>query len=126
VNKPKTKISLIASVLVTIVLLIFVLRPGKEKSESLVKLNALVTFDGEKFTVSNHDTIDYLNAEMTVNGYYKLTGMNLRAGETYILWPVEFAHVNRTRLPAKQTPQQFSIWCELNDGKNGFYSRKFK
>jgi hypothetical protein len=125
-NKPKTKISLIASVLAIIVLLVFVLRPGKEKNETLVELNASVTFDGERFSVSNNDTIDYLKAEMTVNGYYKITGMNIRAGETYTFWPVEFAHVNRTRLPAKQTPQQFSIWCELNDGKNGFYSRKFK
>jgi len=102
------------------------LRPGKDKTESLVKLNASVAFDGERFTVSNNDTIDYLNTEMTVNGYYKLTGMNLHAGETYTLWPVEFAHINGTRLPAKQIPQQFSIWCELYNGEKGFYSRKLK
>jgi len=126
VNKTKTKIALIASVLAAIALLVFALRPGKDKTESLVKLNASVTFDGEKLTISNNDTIDYLNAEMTVNGYYKITGMNLHAGETYTLWPVEFAHVNGMRMPAKQIPQQFSIWCGLNDGKNGFYSSKFK
>ena len=90
------------------------------------KLNAIVTFDGEKFRVSNNDTTDYLNVELTVNGYHKITGMNLRAGENYTLWPVEFAHVNGMRMPAKQIPQQFSIWCELSDGKNGFYSKSLK
>ncbi|MCA1760338.1 MAG: hypothetical protein LC658_11270 [Bacteroidales bacterium] len=95
-------------------------------AKTLVKLNASVTFDGERITVSNNDTIDFLNTEMTVNSYYKLTGMNLPAGETFTLWPVEFAHINGTRLPAKQIPQQFSIWCELNDGKNGFYSKNLK
>ncbi|SHJ19344.1 hypothetical protein SAMN05444280_11317 [Tangfeifania diversioriginum] len=73
-GKLKTKISLITSVLAIITLLVFAFQPGKEKPESLVKLNALVTFDGKKFMVSNNDTLDYLNAEMTVNGYYKLTG----------------------------------------------------
>lgn len=122
----KIKILLITTVMAAIVLLLFVPKPGKEKTESLVKLNASVTFDGERLIVSNHDTTDYLNAEMTVNGYYKLTGLNLHAGETYTLWPVEFAHVNGMRLPAKQIPQQFSIWCKLNDGKNGFYSKSLK
>lgn len=125
-NKLKTRIILILSVLAAIILLLFALRPGKDKTESLVKLNASVTFDGERFTVSNNDTLDYLNAEITVNGYYKLTGMNLPAGETFTLWPVEFAHINGMRLPAKQIPQQFSIWCKLNDEKNGFYSKKLK
>jgi hypothetical protein len=125
-KKKRIKIALLLSVLAAIALLLFALRPGKDKTESLVKLNASVAFDGERFTVSNNDTIDYLNTEMTVNGYYKLTGMNLHAGETYTLWPVEFAHINGTRLPAKQIPQQFSIWCELYNGEKGFYSRKLK
>jgi len=125
-KKKRIKIALLLSVLAAIALLLFALRPGKDKTESLVKLNASVAFDGERFTVSNNDTIDYLNTEMTVNGYYKLTGMNLHAGETYPLWPVEFAHINGTRLPAKQIPQQFSIWCELYNGEKGFYSRKLK
>ena len=125
-NKIKIKIVVFASGLVTIGMLVFALRPIKEKTESLVKLNASVTFDGERFSVTNNDTTDYLNAEMTVNGYYKLTGMNLHAGETYSLWPVEFAHINGKRLPAEQIPQQFAIWCELFDGKNGFYFRQLK
>jgi hypothetical protein len=125
-NKIKTKILLITSVLAAIALLLFALRPGKDKTESLVKLNASAIFDGEKLTISNNDSLDYLNAEMTVNGYYKLTGLNLHGGETYTLWPVEFAHINGTRMPVKQIPLQFSIWCELSDGRNGFYSKKLK
>lgn len=123
-NKIKTKILLITSVLAIIALLLFALRPGKEKIEPVVKLNASVIYDGEKLLVSNNDTMDYVNAEITINGYYKLPVLNLHAGETYTLWPVEFSHVNGRRLPAKQIPQQFSIWCELGSGKKGFYSKK--
>lgn len=122
----KTNIKIIVAALAAVALLLIALRNGNEKTETLVELNASIYFDGERFTVSNNDTVDYLNAEMTVNGYYKITGMNLRAGETYTLWPVEFAHVNRTRLPSKQKPLKFAIWCELNNGKNGFYSKSLK
>ena len=110
--------------MVIIILLLFVLRPGKDKTEQVIKLNASVIFDGEKLLVSNNDTMDYVNAEITVNRYYKITGMNLPTGEKFTLWPGEFAHVNGMRLPAKQIPQQFSIWCELSSGRNGFYSKK--
>jgi hypothetical protein len=54
--------------LAAIALLVFALRPGKDKTESLIKLNAGVTFDGKKNHVSNFDAIDFLNAEMTLNG----------------------------------------------------------
>ena len=97
-----------------------------KKEDALVKLNASVTFDGSRIVVSNNDTVDYLHAEMTVNGYYKITDMNLRAGETYTFWPVEFAHLNGKRLPAKQKPHQFAIWCGLNEGGNGYFSVKFR
>jgi hypothetical protein len=97
----------------------------KETVNSLVKLNASASFDGTRITVSNNDTMDYLNAELTVNGYYKIINMNLTAGETYILWPVEFTHINGRNLPAKQKPLQFAIWCRLADESNGFYSIGF-
>ena len=62
----KTNIKITVSALAAIVLLVFALHPEKEKSETLVKLNASVTFNGEHFSVSNNDTIDYLNTEITL------------------------------------------------------------
>ena len=107
-------------------LLLFILIPCNDKENALIELNASVTFNGERFIVSNNDTLDYLNADMTLNKHYKITGMNLQAGESYTIWPVEFAHINGTKFSSKQVPVQFAIWCELNEGKNGFYSRKLK
>lgn len=107
-------------------LMLFVLIPGNDKENSLVKLNASIIYDGSCFTVTNRDTFDYLNSEMTLNEYYKITGMNLQAGESYTIWPVEFAHINGTKFYTKQVSMQFAIWCELNDRRNGFYSQKLK
>jgi len=107
-------------------LLLLVLIPGNDKENSLIELNASVIYDGSRFTVTNHDTLDYLNTEMTLNEYYKITGMNLQSGESYKIWPVEFAHINGTKFSSEQVPLQFAIWCELNEGKNGFYSKKLK
>jgi hypothetical protein len=104
------------------------LLPGlseNKNKDTLVRLNASASFDGTRITVSNHDTVDYLNAELTLNGYYKIVNMNLTAGETYVLWPVEFTHVNGRSMPAKQKPRQFAIWCRLADESNGFNSIGF-
>lgn len=108
------------------ILLLFILIPRNDKENALIELNASVTFNGERFIVSNNDTIDFLNTEMTLNKHYKITGMNLQARESYTIWPVEFIHINGTNFASKQVPMQFAIWCELNEGQNGFYSRKLK
>lgn len=121
--KPKAALFVLAIGAISIVAI--ALQMEKQKEGALVKLNASVKFDGSRIYVSNHDTIDYLNAELTVNGYYKIADMTLRAGETYTFWPVEFAHINGKRLAAKQKPQQFAIWCGLIEGRNGYCSVKF-
>ncbi len=121
------KLIIAAIILVSGIVGLFLL-PGlseKKKEDSLVKLNASASFDGTRITVSNHDTVDYLNAELTLNGYYKIVNMNLTAGETYTLWPVEFTHINGRKMPAGQKPRQFAIWCRLADESNGFYSTGF-
>ena len=121
----KSKILLIIIVSGVMVMLVALLMPEKDKNDSLVKLNASVTFDENRFFVCNNDTIDYLNVQLTVDRYYTITDMNLSAGETYTFWPVEFSHINGRRLPANTKPQQFAIWCRLAGGANGFYSVKF-
>ncbi len=121
--KPKAAFFVLA--IGTISIVVLALQKEKKGEGALVPLNAAVTFDGSRILVSNNDTIDYLSAEVTINGYYKISDMNLRAGETYTLWPVEFSHINGRRLPLEQKPQQFAIWCRLNEGRNGFCSVKF-
>jgi|GEM_PF-1522414 len=123
----KRKILIAAVLLISGIVGLFLL-PGlleKKNKDTLVKLNASASFDGTRITVSNNDTMDYLNAELTVNGYYKIINMNLTAGETYIIWPVEFSHINGRKMPARQKPRQFAIWCRLADETNGFYSTGF-
>lgn len=94
--------------------------------EALKELKATVTFDGTTITVSNNDTVDFLYSKLTVNGYYSIHDMNLRAGESYTFWPVEFLHVNGRNMPTRQKPYQFAIWCRLADGGNGFFSVKLE
>lgn len=124
INRTKTILPVVLTILIA-GLIFLVALPKKEMENSLVQLNASASYNGSRITVSNNDTVDYLNAQITVNEYYRIENINLSAGETYTFWPVEFAHVNGRRLPAKQKPQQFSIWCSLPDDSKGFYSIKF-
>ncbi len=121
--KPKTALAILSLAATVLMFLLFL--PEKRKNSSIVKLNASVKFDGSKFVVSNNDTLDYLDAELTLNGYYKIQHLNLMMGETYTLWPVEFSHINGNRMPEKQKPLQFAIWCRLADERNGYYSVEF-
>lgn len=105
-------------------IILLLLLPVNENRNTLVELNASVSYDGTCFTVTNNDTLDYLNAQITINSYYTINNMNLRAGETYKLWPAEFAHVNRRRFPAGQKPRLFAINCRLIGDATGFYSVK--
>lgn len=104
--------------------LMLLLLSGNKNTASLVELNASVVYDGTCIIVRNNDSVDYLDAQLTLNGYYSITGMNLQAGETYRFWPAEFAHVNRRRFPARQVPRQLAINCRLIEDRSGFFSKK--
>jgi hypothetical protein len=88
---------------------------------STVDLNASVSFSGTQFIIKNNDTFDYNNAKLEVNGDYILKGYNLKAGETYTVGIMQFADKKGNRFSSMQKPQKFSIWCDLNTEKNGFY-----
>lgn len=88
---------------------------------STVDLKASVSFSGTQFVIKNNDTFDYNNAKLEVNGDYTLKGYNLKAGETYTVGIMQFADKKGNRFSSMQKPQKFSIWCDLNTGKNGFY-----
>jgi hypothetical protein len=61
------------------------------------------------------------NVKLEVNGDYTLKGYNLKAGETYTVGIMQFADKKGNRFTLMQKPQKFTIWCDLRNGKNGFY-----
>ena len=114
------------SVFILIVFIVIISFSRKNEKKSIVELNASIYYDGNQFVVANNDTFDFVHADISIDEYYKLRNYNLKAGETYKIWKVEFVHHNGTHYPQNRTPVQFSIWCELGDHKNGYFSKKIK
>jgi hypothetical protein len=98
----------------------------KDEKKSIIKLNASVSYEDKKFVITNNDTVDFVHADLSIDEYYKLRNYNLKAGESYTIWQVEFVHHNGTQFPQKRKPVRFSVWFELNDGTNGYYSKKIR
>jgi len=88
---------------------------------STVDLNASVSFSGTQFVIKNKNTFDYKNAKLEVNGDYTLKGFDIKAGETYTVGIMQFADEKGNRFTLMQKPQKFTIWCDLENGENGFY-----
>lgn len=122
--KPKT-IHLVTAVAI-IVLLILATTVKKKKAEAIIPLNAVVNFYENRIEIRNRDEFNYLKTDITINSYYKLTGFNLESGEDYIFWQTEFAHRNKKRMKISEKPVKLSIWCELPDGRKGFYYKELK
>ena len=117
----KKKFTYILSVL-AIGLFVFLAYGSDDDGESsTVTLNASVSFTGTQFIIKNNDTFDYNNVKLELNGDYVLKGFNLKIGETYTVGMLQFADKKGNRFTAFQKPQNFSISCDLNTGKNGFY-----
>jgi len=114
----------IVPVIILIASFLFISKKDEEKT--VVPLNVSFRYfpDEKKITVRNCDTVDFVHAELVIDKYYKLSGMNLLKDETYEFWLAEFVHYNKNHYPVKQNPRLFSVWSELNNGKNGFYSKK--
>jgi len=122
----KKRITYLLSVL-AIGLFIFLAYGSDDYGESsTVDLNASVSFTGTQFVIKNNDTFDYNNAKLAVNDDYVLKGYNLKAGETYTVGVMQFADKKGNRFTLMQKPQEFSIWCDLGNGKNGFYYATWK
>ena len=126
INKIKFKIGISLLILILGWLIIFAFNSREKSSGSIVELNVSVSYDENKFIIRNNDTVDFVHADLAINEYYKVRNINLKKGETYTIWQVEFLHHNGRRFPPRQKPQKFSIWCEINNGKNGFYNTNVK
>ena len=93
---------------------------------NIVELNALVKYVDKKFIITNKDTVDFVNADLAIDSYFKIRNINLQMGDTYTIFQAEFVHHNGMHYPSRGTPTHFSIWCKLYDGKNGFFSKMIK
>lgn len=122
--KKKTVFYGIVPVIILVTLFFFITKSDEEKA--VVPLNVSFCYfpDEKKITVRNCDTVDFVHAELVIDKYYKLSGMNLLKDETYEFWLAEFVHYNKSHYPVKQNPRLFSVWSELNNGENGFFSKK--
>ncbi len=111
---------------ITVGFFIFLAFGSDDKDTSTVDLNASVSFTGTQFVISNNDNFDYNNAKLEINGKYVMKGYNLQAGEVYTVGMMQFADEDGNRFDILKKPQKFSIWCDLGDGKNGFYYAEWK
>ena len=119
------KYYLISAIILIVVTVLFIALK-RDNEEKLVALKANVVYSDKKFIISNNDSIDFIRATISIDKYYKLKEYNFQSNETYTIWQNEFIHENGNHYPDKRKPIQFAIWCETKDGKNGFYSKKFK
>ena len=122
--KKKTIYLIFASLILFLIIAFVAFRDNGESN--IVELNASVKYDDKKFIITNKDTVDFVNADLAIDNYFKLRNINLQMGETYTIFQAEFVHHNGMHYPNKGKPSQFSIWCELYDGKNGFFSKKIR
>lgn len=124
----KNKLFYLIAIFIFGITLILIIIFKKEERKEILPLKANVNYnsDEKKFVIKNIDTIDFVHADVAIDNYYKLRDINLIAGETYTIWQVEFLHYNGTHYPLKFKPRIFSIWCEINNEGNGFYSKKIR
>ena len=122
--KKKTIYLIFASLILVSIIAFIVFRDDSENN--IVELKASIKYADKKFIITNNDTIDFVNADLAIDEYFKVRDINLQMGETYTIFQAEFVHHNGMHYPDKGKPAQFSIWCELNDGKNGFNSKKIR
>lgn len=121
----KNKFQNFASIL-AISIFLFLAFGSDSEDTSTTDLNASVRFTGTQFVITNNDNFDYTNAKLEVNDDYVLKGYKLKAGETYNVGMMQFADDDGNRFDMMKKPQTFSIWCDLSDGKNGFYYAEWK
>jgi len=117
----KSKSKHLLSAIVFAVFIVFAVSSSDDGNSSTTDLNASVSFTGTQFVIKNNDNFDYTNAKLEVNDDYVLKGYTIKAGETYTVGMMQFADDDGNRFDMMKKPQKFSIWCDLSNGKNGFY-----
>jgi hypothetical protein len=115
---------LVCTAIILLIALVFYSISNQNEEKALIKLNVSVSYADKMFTIKNNDTIDIVHADLAINEHYKIRDINLKQGEIYSIWQVEFVHYNGRNFPINQRPVKFSVWCELNDNKKGYFNKK--
>jgi hypothetical protein len=102
--------------LMSIVLILFI----TSCEDNTVDLYPSISFSDGYFTVINKDDFNYNNVEFTVNGNYKTTLKKFESKETIYIPMRDFANKEGVRLNNSIKPKTFSIWCDLDNDKNGY------
>lgn len=122
----KKRFYIIPALILILLIVVASVTMNRKNENDLVHLKAAVKYTDKKFVITNKDTTDFIHATVSIDNYYKIRDYNLKAGETYTIWQTEFFHHNGMHYPINKKPLQFSIWCETQSGKNGFYSQKIR
>ena len=99
---------------------------SEENTSSTIELNASVEFTGTQFIITNKDTFDYKDAKLQLNEDFIIKGKKLEAGKSYTVGMLQFADKKGNRFDMTKKPLNFSIWCDLENKKNGFYYAEWK
>lgn len=118
-------ILLISFLIVASIAIIVSTKLYQKEDKNCVLLNAVVTLDDGKITITNNDSFDYVGTQLYINKHYRLIGFNLVAGESTTLWQVEFANFLKRRMRSSEKAITFSIVCNLYDGGKGVYYTDF-
>jgi uncharacterized protein (UPF0212 family) len=134
----------VAAGIIVVIILIYIIffydTSGKKRipvidnpSQSLtVRLNAKVTFPGERFVVYNNDSFDWYNVRLEImpestEYWFGLKVPIISAGQTYTATAAEFSREDGTRFnPDKMKPKEFRILCETPNKVNGSYQADIK
>ncbi|WP_153638519.1 hypothetical protein [Prolixibacter sp. NT017] len=122
----KTKIAHLVSFAIIGILIFFIYRSYSNENDSMVQLHASAHLEGHHIVIANQDSFDYLHMQLMVNKYYKITGYNLKSDETCSIGQVEFFLNPRRRMPLNVKPVKLSIWCNLYNGKKGYFTADLK
>ena len=82
-----SKVQLISWITLAVIIfgLLILLISNTNKKSTIVKLQAKLVYNEKKFEITNSDTMDFINAELAINEYYKIRNINLKKGEAYTI-----------------------------------------
>lgn len=84
--------------------------------DTTATFDAQVNFTGTQFYISNKESVDCQDAEITINSSYKLDHYNLGAYQIYNVGAGQFAKGDGTRLnPFETKPLDVNIRCRGNN-----------
>jgi major membrane immunogen (membrane-anchored lipoprotein) len=85
-------------------------------------LNVSIKSNDYRVEITNEDSFNYENAELEINGKYKIKGVTIKAGETYKAYWSDFFDSDYNKFnPSSMSRQKFTIYCDIYDGSKGFF-----